>query len=113
MNKVLVQAKELILKAAKEAKIRRPILKGLAVLIVLQIYFVRELLVAEVLFALGFIALMGIFGIVYLLGTIGLKSIDLTETGLRVAANGARRSYDVLEVVARNSIRHLPSETTK
>jgi hypothetical protein len=113
MEKLLLQAKSLILKAAKEPKIRRPLLRGLAVLFILQIYFVRELIVAEALFAVGFIVVMAIVGICYALGTVGLKGIDLTETGLRLAVQGARRSYEVLEVAARDSIRHLPSETTK
>jgi hypothetical protein len=113
MNKLLEQAKCLILKAAREPKIRKPFLQVLAVLLILQIYFVRELIVAEALFAIGFVVVAAIVGICYVLGTVGLKSIDLTETGLRLAAQGARHSFDVLEVAARNSIRHLPSETTK
>lgn len=113
MNKVLEQAKHLLLKAAKEPKVRRPVLQALAVLLILQIYFVRELIVAEALFAIGFVVVAAIVGIFYVLGTVGLKSIDLTETGARLAAQGARRSLDVLEIAARNSIRHLPSETTK
>jgi hypothetical protein len=113
MNKLLLEVRGFLLKAAKEPKIRRPLIKALAVLFILQIYFVRELLVAEALFAIGFIVVMAVVGICYALGTVGLKSIDVTETGLRLAVQGARRSYDVLEVVARNSIRHLPSETTK
>ena len=113
MKTLLNHAKCLFLKAAKEPKIRKPVLRVLAVLLILQIYFVRELIVAEVLFAIGFVVVMSIVGICYALGTIGLKGIDLTETGLRLAAQGARRSIDVLEIAARNSIRHLPSETTK
>jgi len=113
MNKLWHELKQLSLKAAKEPKIRKPLLRGLAVLLILQIYFVRELIVAEALFAVGFVIVMAIVGICYALGTAGLKGIDLTETGLRLAAQGARRSYDILEVVARNSIRHLPSETAK
>ena len=113
MNKLLQGIKDWSIKAAKEPKIRKPVLRALAVLLILQIYFVRELIVAEALFAVGFIVVMAIVGICYALGTVGLKSIDLTETGMRLAAQGARRSYDVLEVMARNSIRHLPSETTK
>lgn len=113
MNALLVQAKEQILKAAKEPKIRRPVLRILAALLVLQIYFVRELIAAEALFILGFIAVMAVVGICYALGTIGLKTIDLTEAGVRLAVQGTRRSMDVLEEAARNSIRHIPSETTK
>lgn len=113
MNKVLEQAKNYIVKAAKEPKIRKPVLQALAVLLILQIYFVRELIVAEALFAIAFVLLAGIVGICYVLGTIGLKGIDLTENGMRLAAQGARRSYDAVEIAARNSIRHLPSETTK
>ena len=113
MNKLWEQSKYLLLKAAKEPKIRKPVLRGLVVLLILQIYFVRELIVAEALFAIGFVVVMAIVGICYALGTVGLKGIDLTETGLRLAAQGARRSYDMLEIFARDSIRHLPSETTK
>jgi hypothetical protein len=113
MSKLFTQTKQLALKALTEPKIRRPLLRGLAVVLVLQIYFVRELIAAEALFILGFIALMGVIGICYLLGTLGLKSIDVTETGLRISTQFARHSFEVLEVVARNSIRHLPSETTK
>lgn len=113
MNKLLQSVKQLSLKVAKEPKIRKPLLRVLAVLLILQIYFVRELIVAEALFAIGFIVVMAIVGICYALGTVGLKSIDLTETGMRLAAQGARRSVDMIEVMARNSIRHLPSETTK
>ncbi|MGH9573197.1 MAG: hypothetical protein ACRD40_06665 [Candidatus Acidiferrales bacterium] len=113
MNKLWEQSKCLLLKAAKEPKIRKPVLRGLAILLVLQIYFVRELVVAEALFAIGFVVVMAIVGICYALGTVGLKGIDLTEMGLRLAAQGARRSYDMLEIFARESVRHLPSETTK
>lgn len=113
MNKLWEQSKCLLLKVAKEPRIRKPVLRGLAVLLILQIYFVRELIVAEALFAIGFVVVMAIVGICYALGTVGLKGIDLTETGLRLAAQGARRSYDMLEIFARDSIRHLPSETTK
>ena len=110
---MLERAKEMTLKALGDPKIRRPLIRGLAVLLVLQIYFVRALVAAEALFIIGFVVVMAIVGICYALGSIGLKSIDLTETGVRVSAQFARRSYDVLEVMARNSIRHLPSETTK
>jgi hypothetical protein len=113
MNRLWEQSKCLLLRAVKEPKIRKPLLKGLAVLLILQIYFVRELIVAEALFAIAFAIVMAIVGICYALGTVGLKGIDLTETGLRLAAQGARRSYDMLEIFARDSIRHLPSETTK
>jgi len=113
MKRLWQQAKFFFLKAAREPKIRKPVLRGLAVLLILQVYFVRELIVAEALFAIGFVVVMAIVGICYALGTVGLKGIDLTETGLRLAAQGARRSYDMLEIVARNSIRHLPSERAK
>jgi hypothetical protein len=37
----------------------------------------------------------------------------MAETGARLAGQSARRSYSALEVMARNSIRHLPSESAK
>jgi hypothetical protein len=39
---------------AKQAKVRKPLVLFLAVVLVLQLYFVRELIAAEVLFGLGF-----------------------------------------------------------
>ena len=113
MNKLWEEFKGILLKAAKEPKIRKPVLRGLAVLLILQIYFVRELIVAEAFFAIGFVVVMAIVGICYALGTLGLKGIDLTETGLRLAAQSARRSYDMLGIFARESVRHLPSESAK
>ena len=113
MEKLLGQVKQAAVTALKQPKVRKNLIRGVAVLLVLQVYFVRELIAAEALFVLGFIAVMAIVGICYGLGSLGLKSIDLTETGVRFAGHSARRSYGALEVMARNSIRHLPSETAK
>lgn len=113
MDTILGQLKSLALKVWQQAKVRKGLTRTIVVLLVLQLYFVRELIAAEALFALFFVAVMAVVGICYALGSIGLKSIDATEVGARVAAQSARRSYDMLEMVARNSIRHLPSETAK
>jgi hypothetical protein len=84
----------------------------LAVLVVLQAYFVRELLAAELLFALGFTCLLALGGLAYLLGTLGERGLDWTEAGVRVVANSARRGYGALEEVGR-TFRRLRSQSAQ
>ena len=54
MKTFLEQSKSLALLIVEKAKIRRGLLLGVATLFVFQLYFVRELLAAELLFGLVF-----------------------------------------------------------
>jgi hypothetical protein len=85
----------------------------LAVVFTLQMYFVRELLAAELLFGLGFAVLLSLGGIFYLVGAIGERGLDLTEAGVRVIADSARRGYASLEEISRKSFRHPRSESAQ
>jgi len=113
MNRAWVQPKDLALTLWQNRKVRDRGLAALAILIVLQIYFVRELLAAELLFGLGFLALLVLGGICYLVGTIGERGLDWAEIGLRVLASSARRGYNGVEELSRKSFRHPRSESAQ
>lgn len=57
---------------------------------VLQFYFVRELLAAELLFGLGFAILLVLGGLTYLVGSVCMRGLEFAEVGLR--GIGARRT---------------------
>jgi hypothetical protein len=98
---------------AEKAKVRKGMLSILAVFFVVQIYFVRELLAAELLFGMGFAVLFGIGLIFYLVGTLGERGLDWAETGVRVVATSARRGYASLEEITRKTIRDPRSESAQ
>jgi hypothetical protein len=99
--------------AAKEAKTRKRVVLGLLVFVVLQLYFVRELLAAEVLFGLGFLVLLALGGVFYFVGAIGERSFTLMEAGVRAAAPVARRGYTKIEGISKKPFRHPRSESAR
>jgi hypothetical protein len=99
--------------AAKEAKIRKRLLLVLLALLVLQLYFVRELIAAEVLFGLGFLVLLTLGGIFYFVGAIGERSFNLIESGVRAVTPVARRGYSRLEELSKKPFRHPRSESAQ
>jgi hypothetical protein len=113
MKNGLGQLKASVAAVIEKAKIRKGLVMFLAVLFTLQMYFVRELLAAELLFGLGFAVLLSLGGIFYLVGAIGQRGLDLTEAGVRVIADSARRGYANLEEVSRKQFRHPRSESAQ
>jgi hypothetical protein len=111
LSPILAQGKAFI--GAISPKTRKRIVWTLAVLFVLQIYFVRELIAAELLFAVVFAVLATLAGICYVLGTIGERSFDWTETGVRVIATTAKRGYSALEDLSKKPFRHPHSESAR
>jgi hypothetical protein len=99
--------------AARETKVRKRLLAVVAVICFLQLYFVRELVAAELLFGLGFVVLLVIAGVVYALGAIGERSFDLMEAGVRRVAPLARRGYDRIEEISKKPSRHPHSESAR
>ena len=90
---------------------RKWFISSLVVLFVLQLYFVREMLAAEVLFGMFFVVLMVLFGIFYAVGAMGERGLDLAEAGIRVAARSARWSYSALEDLSKRQFRHRHSQS--
>jgi len=113
MKTHLNKLQTMLLGIIEKAKVRKGLLSMLAVFLVLQVYFVRELIAAELLFALGFAVLMVLGGIVYLIGAIGERGLDWTEAGIRVTADFARRGYAGLEELSRKPFRHPRSESAQ
>jgi hypothetical protein len=97
----------------KQAKVQKGLFSILAAVLIFQIYFVRELLAAELLLAIAFLVVMTIAGICYAFGIIGELSIAATEIGLRAAGESTKRGISALEQFSRDSIRHFPCETAK
>lgn len=98
---------------AKRPKIRKAAFILLAVFIVLQIYFVRELLAAELLFGLGFAVLLAVGGIFYLVGMLGERGFDLAEVGVRAIAQTARRGYGTVEELSRKQFGNTGSQSAQ
>lgn len=97
----------------EKAKVRKGMLSIVAAFFILQLYFVRELLAAELLFGMGFAVLFCLALLVYAVGAIGDRSLDLAEIGVRAISTSARRGYAGLEEISRKSFRHPRSESAR
>jgi hypothetical protein len=82
---------------------------AVAFLVVLQFYTVRELIAAEVLFAVAF-AFVVLLGLAfYFLGSLAERGADAMEAGLHVSVRAQRGYHDLEEITRRwiGSARHL------
>jgi hypothetical protein len=105
--------KSVVVGIGQKAKVRKGMLSLAAIFLILQMYFIRELLAAELLFGLGFAVLLMLGCVFYIVGAIGDKGLDWAEVGIRVASNLARRSYAGLEELSRKPFRHPRSESAQ
>ncbi|MFZ0521879.1 MAG: hypothetical protein WAL95_12700 [Candidatus Acidiferrales bacterium] len=113
MKTQLENVKALVLGIGQKAKVRKGMLSVVAVFFILQMYFVRELLAAELLFGLGFAVLLMLGALFYAVGTVGEKGLDWAEAGVRVISTSARRGYAGLEEISRKPFRHPRSESAQ
>lgn len=113
MKTQLEHAKAFVLGIGQKAKVRKGMLSVIAVFFILQMYFVRELLAAELLFGLGFAVLLMLGLLFYLVGSIGEKGLDWAEAGVRVISSSARRGYASLDEISRKPFRHPRSESAQ
>jgi phage shock protein PspC (stress-responsive transcriptional regulator) len=90
MKKVLGQMKMF---ANSEAKVRKGVMTVVAVFFALQVYFVRELVVAELFFGLGFAVLLLIGGLAYVVVSVGERGLEFAEAGVRAIGDSARRWF--------------------
>jgi hypothetical protein len=101
MKPVLGQLREFVYAVTKTAKVRKRLMAIAGAIIILQLYFVRELIAAELLFGLGFAVLLVLAGVLYVVGAIGERGFDLTEAGARVVGRSVRRGYGRMAPVVR------------
>jgi hypothetical protein len=113
MKRVLGEVKAVVTAAVQKMKLRKGMIALLAVLFVLQLYFVRELLAAELLFGLAFGVLFAIGSIIYLAGALGERGLAFAEVGIRLISDATRRGYTGLEYLTRKSLRLSRSESAQ
>src|ERR1700728_1117778 len=93
MTSVLGRLQTLLAGIAAKAKVRKGLLSGLAIFFFFQIYFVRELFAAELLFGVIFGVILILGGTAYMLGAISERGLDVAELGTR-ALGTARIQHD-------------------
>lgn len=98
---------------AAKATSRKWVLTAVALFFVLQLYFVRELLAAELLFGVAFGIVFLIVAAFYIVGTIGERSLGLTEAGVRALAQSARRGYAGIEDLSKRPFHRPHSESAR
>ena len=86
---------------------------GLGIFLVLQLYFVRELIAAELIFGMVFLFLFAMAALFYLIGTVGMNGREWAEAGARAVAGSARRGYSTIEEISKKPFRHPHSESAQ
>ena len=109
----LESVKASVAAVAQKAKVRKGMLTIVAVFFVLQIYFVRELLAAELLFGIGFAVLFVMGLIFYFIGMIGERGLELSEAGVKLIASSARRGIEGMDFASRKALRSAGSESAQ
>jgi hypothetical protein len=82
----------------------------LAVVVAMQLYFVRELLAAFALFAMGFAAIAFVIASLYMLQKGWEVAVARVADSRHPVVNLARRGYEAIEVVAGRPLRRPGSE---
>jgi hypothetical protein len=113
MTSVLGRLQTLLAGIAAKAKVRKGLLSAVAIFLFFQIYFVRELFAAELLFGVIFGVILILGGTAYMLGAVGERGLDVAEIGIRVLARSARRGYNTMEELSRKPFRHPRSESAQ
>jgi hypothetical protein len=86
---------------------------ALIVAVALQIYFVRELLAAELLFVFGFLLLFMAVGLFYLAGAVGERGLDWAGAHVHFLGSAARWSLGRFEALSKKTFRHPRSESVQ
>ena len=113
MKTVLGELKELASSFWQNKKVRNRVGWGLAIFLVLQLYFVRELIAAELLFGMLFAFMFALAALFYVVGTVGVNGRGWAEAGARVVASSARRGYNTFEEISKKPFRHPHSESAQ
>jgi len=111
MKWVWSKTRESAARVWENPKLRKRVIWTVTVFVILQIYFVRELIAAELLFGIAFAILFLLSAIFYVVGALGERGLDWAEAGLRVAADSARRGYEAVSELSKKSVRHPHSES--
>jgi hypothetical protein len=113
MKTVLARLEKLSRDLIRKAKLRKGLVSVVAIFFIFQLYFVRELIAAELIFGLLFLVILAVVGVSYVLGAIGERGLEWTEVGVRAIAGSAKRGYVALEEVSKRPFRHPRSESAR
>jgi len=114
MNTVLAQLQAFARNLIGKAKVRKGLLSIVAAFFILQLYFVRALIAAELIFVMLFVVILALVGVSYVLGTIGERGLEWAEVGVRAIAGSAKRGYLALEEeISKKPFRHPRSESAR
>jgi len=97
----------------KQQKLTRALWWALGIVFVFQLYFVRELLAAELLFGAAFAVLFITGFVIYMLGRAGERGFIWAESRIRALAQSSRRGLSALEEISRKTFRHPRSESAQ
>jgi hypothetical protein len=97
----------------KQQKLTRALWWALGITFVFQLYFVRELLAAEILFGAAF-AVLFIIGLgIYVIGQAGERGFGWAESRARALVQATRQGLSALEEISRKTFRHPRSESAR
>lgn len=113
MKTVLARVKAISGDLIRKAKVRKGLVALVAAFFILQLYFVRELIAAELIFVLLFLAILTVIGVSYVLGTLGERGLEWAEVGVRAVAVSAKRGYVAIEELSKRPFRHPRSESAR
>jgi hypothetical protein len=86
---------------------------ALIVVIAFQIYFVRELFAAELLFGAGFLLFAVFVGLFYMAGAVGERGLDWAGAHTHFLTSAARWSVGRFEALSKKTFRHPRSESVQ
>lgn len=86
---------------------------ALIVVIAFQIYFVRELFAAELLFGAGFVLLFVLGALFYLAGAVGERGLDWAGAHVHFLTSAARWGVGRFEALSKKTFRHPRSESVQ
>jgi hypothetical protein len=84
-----------------------------AAVLAVQLYFVREMVAAEVLFAIVFVALALVFAVFYGLSAFGIRVLGVAESFVTASAPLVRRGFRQVEEFSRRPFRHPRSASAR
>jgi hypothetical protein len=86
---------------------------GLGAAFVLQMYFVRELLAAELLFGIAFAVLFSIGFVIYMIAQAGERGFGWLESHASAMVQTSRRGLSAVQEISRRPFRHPRSESAQ
>ena len=113
MSAGLARVRVLLGNVATQARVRKRLLLVLAIFLFLQLYFVRELVAAFALFALGFAAIAFVVMSLYMVQKVWEVGVQRVADSQHPVVDIARRGVNAVEDLARRPLRRPGSAAAR